>query len=102
MDTPTPGPVAAEVPFSRTVLPEIRGAYFTLAILFGMNMLNYVDRYVFFSVGELIQRRLHISDRQYGVLSVAFMIVYTLVSPLIGWLGDRYSRRRLLALGVGL
>ena len=30
------------------------------------------------------------------------MIVYTIVSPLVGWLGDRYNRRGLLAFGVGL
>ena len=30
------------------------------------------------------------------------MIVYTIVSPLVGWLGDRYSRRILIAGGVGL
>ena len=30
------------------------------------------------------------------------MIVYTLVSPLMGWLGDRYNRRMLLAGGVAL
>ena len=30
------------------------------------------------------------------------MIVYTMVSPLVGWLGDRYHRRGLLAFGVGL
>jgi MFS family permease len=77
-------------------------ATFALAVLFGMNLLNYVDRYVFFSVGELIQRDLHINDRRYAILSVSFMVVYTVVSPLIGFLGDRYSRPKLLALGVGL
>lgn len=30
------------------------------------------------------------------------MIVYTIVSPLMGWLGDRYNRKILLAGGVGL
>ena len=30
------------------------------------------------------------------------MIVYTIVSPLMGWLGDRYNRKALLACGVGL
>ena len=30
------------------------------------------------------------------------MIVYTIVSPLMGWLGDRYNRKLLLAGGVGL
>ena len=30
------------------------------------------------------------------------MIVYTIVSPVMGWLGDRYNRKILLAGGVGL
>ena len=30
------------------------------------------------------------------------MIVYTIISPLMGWLGDRYNRKILLAGGVGL
>ncbi len=79
-----------------------RAAYFALAVLFGMNLLNYMDRYVFFSVGSLIQRDLRISDRGFGVLSVSFMVVYTIISPAMGWLGDRFHRRRLLAFGVGL
>ena len=32
----------------------------------------------------------------------SFMIVYTIVSPLMGWMGDRYNRKVLLAGGVGL
>jgi MFS transporter, Spinster family, sphingosine-1-phosphate transporter len=83
-------------------LPAIGGKYFALAILFSMNLLNYVDRYSFFAVGTHIQRDLVINHRGYGVLSASFMIVYTIVSPLIGWLGDRYNRRILLAFGVGL
>jgi MFS family permease len=67
-----------------------------------MNLLNYVDRFSFFAVGTLIQSDLKINDDGYGLLCSAFMIVYTLVSPVFGWLGDRYNRRRLLAFGVGL
>src|SRR5262249_60410866 len=36
------------------------------------------------------------------ILGVSFMIVYTIVSPVMGWMGDRYSRKMLLASGVGL
>jgi MFS family permease len=89
--TPAPG-----------ILPTIGGRYFALIVLFSMNLLNYVDRYSFFAVGTHIQKDLHIQDDWFGVLGAAFMIVYTLVSPLVGWLGDRYSRRGLLAFGVGL
>jgi MFS family permease len=67
-----------------------------------MNLLNYIDRYAFFAVGTQIKRDLAIDDKWYGVLGGSFMIVYTLVSPLMGWLGDRYNRRLLLAGGVGL
>jgi MFS transporter, Spinster family, sphingosine-1-phosphate transporter len=79
-----------------------RGAYFALAVLFSMNLLNYMDRYVFFAVGNLIQHDLHIKDRGFGLLSTSFMVVYTIISPVMGWLGDRYSRKRLVAFGVAL
>jgi MFS family permease len=77
-------------------------ALFALAVLFLMNLLNYVDRYVFASVGPAITRDLKLSKYQFGVLVSSFMVVYTIVSPVVGWLGDRYNRRRLLAFGVGL
>jgi MFS family permease len=85
-----------------SLLPTIGGRYFALAVLFSMNLLNYVDRYSFFAVGTLIQRDLGIRNFRLGVLNASFMIVYTLASPLVGWLGDRYHRRGLLAFGVGL
>jgi MFS family permease len=84
------------------VLPTIGGKYFALVILFAMNLLNYVDRYSFFAAGSHIQHDLHIGDKRFGVLGVSFMIVYTIVSPAMGWLGDRYNRKMLLAGGVGL
>ncbi len=85
----------------RSVL-TIASPFFALAVLFSMNLLNYVDRYVFFSAGPQISRELNFDDEKFGILSVSFMVVYTLVSPLVGWLGDRVNRKRLLAFGVGL
>lgn len=83
-------------------LPTVGGKYFALAALFSMNLLNYVDRYTFFGVGKQVMEGLKIDEVRYGVLSVSFMVVYTFVSPLMGWMGDRYSRKGLLAFGVGL
>lgn len=80
----------------------VASPFFALAVLFSMNLLNYIDRYVFFSAGPRISKELGFDDSEFGTLSVSFMIVYTLVSPLMGWLGDRYNRKRLLAFGVGL
>ena len=67
-----------------------------------MNLLNYVDRYSFFGVGTQIKHDFNIDSFWYSVLGVSFMIVYTIVSPFVGWLGDRYHRRGLLAGGVCL
>ncbi|MFO0956795.1 MAG: MFS transporter [Isosphaeraceae bacterium] len=73
-----------------------------MIVLFSMNLLNYVDRYVFYAVGEEISKDLGFDDLQFGYLSSSFMVVYTAVSPVVGYLGDRWSRKRLLAFGVGL
>jgi MFS transporter, Spinster family, sphingosine-1-phosphate transporter len=101
MSFPESGPALASGS-GRQVSPFLRSPYFALLTLFSMNLLNYVDRYVFFSSGPRISKELHFSDTQFGYLSVSFMVVYTLVSPLIGILGDRYSRRRLISSGVAL
>jgi MFS family permease len=93
---------AVVAPSRSSILPTIGGKYFALGILFSMNLLNYIDRYSFFAVATQIKRDLTIDDKWYGVLGGSFMIVYTIVSPLMGWLGDRYNRRMLLAGGVGL
>jgi MFS transporter, Spinster family, sphingosine-1-phosphate transporter len=101
MQSPTTGPATTA---GRPVesFPTIGGKYFALAVLFSMNLLNYVDRYSFFAVATQVKQELHIDNTRYGFLSSSFMIVYTIVTPLVGWLGDRYSRRVLLAAGVGL
>src|SRR5215469_83669 len=83
-------------------LPTIGGKWFALAILFSMNLLNYVDRYTFFAVGPQIKHDLRINLFWLGVLNASFMILYTVVLPLVGWLGDRYNRRRILCFGVAL
>ncbi len=83
-------------------LPTVGGKYFALAVLFVMNLLNYVDRYSFFGVAVQIKEAFDIDSFWYSVLSVSFMIVYTIVAPFMGWLGDRYHRRALLAGGVAL
>jgi MFS family permease len=104
MQAPTPDPavVSASPRAPSRLALGVGGPYFALAVLFSMNLLNYVDRYSFFAVGTHIQHDLGIKDKGFGLLSASFMIVYTAVSPLVGWLGDRYYRRGLLAFGVGL
>ena len=73
MQAPTPD--SAVIP-ARTIgiVPTIGGKYFALAVLFSMNLLNYVDRYSFFAVGADIQKELGIRDDRFGYLAASFMI----------------------------
>jgi MFS transporter, Spinster family, sphingosine-1-phosphate transporter len=83
--------------------PAVRGARLGLLILTGINLLNYLDRYVVSAVLESLRRSpLHPSDAQLGLLGTAFLIVYTLTAPLFGRLGDTGRRPRALAAGVAL
>ncbi len=101
MQSPSSGPALAS-PQKASLFPTVGGKYFAVAVLFSMNLLNYVDRYSFYAVATHIKKALDIQDTRLGVLSSSFMIVYTIVTPLVGWLGDRYNRRAMLAFGVGL
>ena len=75
-------------------------AYAALALLFGINFLNYIDRYVISAVLPLIQDELHIDDTHAGLLGSMFILVYMAASPFTGVLGDRWPRRYLVGSGV--
>jgi MFS transporter, Spinster family, sphingosine-1-phosphate transporter len=72
----------------------------TLAALTGLNLLNYLDRYVLPSVVTPLERELRLDDRHFALAATAFMLGYFLTSPFFGWLGDRLPRRPLVAAGV--
>jgi MFS transporter, Spinster family, sphingosine-1-phosphate transporter len=78
-------------------VPSARAA---LATLTGLNFLNYVDRFVPAAVMPSIIAALHLKDAQAGSLSTLFILSYSFVSPVAGWLGDRRPRFTLAAIGV--
>ena len=57
MPSSRPGPAVATSPGRASIIPTVGGPYFALAVLFGMNLLNYIDRYSFFAVGTQIKQR---------------------------------------------
>ncbi len=64
-----------------------------VALLWIVALLNYVDRQVIFSVFPLLQTDLRVSNMELGLLGTAFLWIYGLLSPVAGWLADRFSRR---------
>jgi len=88
-------------PSLQTASPSrLQGAYAGLLILTLINLLNYLDRYVLAGMLPLVQDHFAKTDEQMGVLSSSFLIVYALVSPFTGVLGDRFPRRYFIAGGV--
>jgi MFS family permease len=72
-----------------------------LAVLAFINLFSYLDRYVVSGVLESLKNAgLGLSDTNLGSLMSGFLVVYTLLAPVFGALGDRRSRPRLIALGV--
>ena len=74
----------------------------TLVLLIGLNLLNYIDRYILPGAQPLIQREYGWSDQRMGALTTALFVTYMLVAPATGWLGDRYSRKPLIIAGAVL
>ncbi|MGA3136431.1 MAG: MFS transporter [Terracidiphilus sp.] len=74
----------------------------TLLLLIGLNLLNYIDRYILPGAQPLIQREFHSTDQQMGALTTALFAFYTLAAPLTGWLGDRFPRKPLIIAGAVL
>ncbi len=72
----------------------------TLAILTGLNLFNYLDRFVLSAVLPPLKAELNLTDGQAGRITTAFMLGYFLTSPIFGYLGDRYARKWLIAVGI--
>jgi MFS family permease len=75
---------------------------YALGLFLTVNLLNYIDRQVLYSVFPLIKESLQISDTSLGLLGSAFMVVYMCAAPVFGWIGDRGRRVGLAASGLGI
>lgn len=71
-----------------------------LVLLTGLNLLNYIDRLVLSAVLPKIQADLDLSNFEGGLLATIFLVSYMVTAPAFGSLGDRTTRKGLIALGV--
>jgi MFS transporter, Spinster family, sphingosine-1-phosphate transporter len=105
----------------------IPGARLALIVLLSINLFNYIDRQVLAANLPSIEKQLlppthlldsegHVihdqdgkevanpaaidNDTKLGNLAFAFMVAYMLFAPLFGWLADRFSRWKLVGIGV--
>lgn len=74
--------------------------YAIVAILFFVNLLNYMDRFTIAGVLKSIQDYYVISNSEDGLLQTVFIATYMVCSPIFGYLGDRYVRKIIMACGI--
>ena len=67
------------------------------ALLCLINLLNYIDRQAVTGLLEPIRRDLGATDAQMGLVGLAFLLTYSLLPPIFGWLGDRFARTRIIS-----
>lgn len=91
---------ASEVPVAGWSPP--RWAKTTFGVLFLIHLLDYTDRWALSGVLTKLQADLRLSDTQAGGLNIPFLLTFSLISPVVGWLGDRAKRTWLLFAGVGI
>ena len=77
-------------------------ATYAVVVLTLMNLLNYVDRWVPSAVKEDFKRELQLTDAQTSYPLTGLVIVYMICSPIFGSLSDRWPRKWVIAVGVGL
>ncbi len=81
------------------------GALTALALLLGINLFNYIDRYVLAAVEPEIRAAFFRPDDPNamavsGLLGTAFFVTYMLSAPALGWLSDRFSRWVIVGIAV--
>ena len=77
-----------------------KNARYAIAVLFGINFMNFFDRQIAGALGEPIRIEFGLNDTQLGLLAMVFTLVYAVVGVPIGRLADNWSRKRVIALGV--
>src|SRR5258708_38571335 len=80
-----------------------RSASVILFLLLIAYIFNYLDRQILGILAGSIIADLHLTDRQFGLLSgPPFAILYSLLGIPFAFLADRTSRRRVIAAAVAL
>uniref|UniRef100_A0A1B6JMB3 Major facilitator superfamily (MFS) profile domain-containing protein n=1 Tax=Homalodisca liturata TaxID=320908 RepID=A0A1B6JMB3_9HEMI len=74
----------------------------TVVVLCFVNLINYMDRYTIAGILTDIEDYFNLPDDKTGLLQTAFVVSYMIFAPLFGYLGDRHSRRAIMAAGVFL
>jgi len=75
-------------------------AWLVVALLWGVALLNYLDRLMITTMRDSLRQAIPMTDSQFGLLTSVFLWVYGGLSPLAGFFADRFSRSRLIVISL--
>jgi MFS transporter, Spinster family, sphingosine-1-phosphate transporter len=87
-----------------SVAPSRAASYATFAfyVIFAINFLNYLDRFVLTGASTVVAHELGFGIDGIGALSAAFTVALTLSAIPFGIWADRTKRKNVIALSVGI
>ena len=71
-------------------------AWLVVGLLWVVGCLNYLDRVMITTMRGSLKETIPMTDAQFGLLTTAFLLVYAFLSPLAGFLADRFNRSRVI------
>lgn len=77
-----------------------RSVLFSVFVLFGINILNFYDRNLAGALAEPVRKEFGLSDTDIGFMGSLFIWIYALIGVPLGIVADRWSRKKLMLLGV--
>lgn len=95
-------PATGSVSTQETARRVGRYARYVFWLMFVINFLNYLDRWIFTGLSAIIQQDLRIDDFHIGLLTSGFLIVYTIVALPLGFLAERVARKIIVGVGVAI
>lgn len=94
------GPVASEQAPHESLWMRRAGGPRILVALGLTNLVAYAMRNALFTVYPDLRDAFGLRDAKLGLLTTVFLIPHAIATLPFGWAGDRYDRRRVIALGM--
>ena len=79
---------------------EQKNARYALAVLFGINLMNFFDRQIAGALLEPIRIEFGMNDAASAWVNTAFTLIYAVAGIPLGRLSDTWKRTRVIAIGV--